>query len=181
MQSGSILGKEFIEVMLATARKNLETDGYLCPVLFLRFEGGERAIYPLELARSSAEKRAYFAALGAALHRAGKAVQEAVFLSESWFLEVQKTVSALDIQPSRHPQRREAILVMGRDADGERVSSVVQPFSHQGHGQPIWGELALATYNTAAGTGFRQVGLLDDLFAANQRKEVRKDGTSQTF
>ena len=115
---------------MAIARKNLETDGRLYPVLFLRFDDGERAVYPLELAKTTAEKYAYFAALGAALHRVGKAVQEAVFLSESWFLEVQKTVSALDIPPSRHPQRREAIVVMGRDAAGnagQLGGAAVQP------------------------------------------------------
>jgi hypothetical protein len=170
MQDDSILKREFIEMVLATAKKNLEKDGWLQPVLFLQFTGGQRAVCPLGLPKVSDAKQAYFAALGASLHQAGKAIHEAAFLSESWFVEAQKAVSALDFAPSRHPQRQEAIVVIGRDAGRQRVSSVVQPFTRQAENRPVWGELVIATYNNAVETGWHPVGLLHYLFNANQER-----------
>ena len=168
MQKKSMLGKEYIERLLAIAKTNLKRDGRLAPVLFFKFTGGERTTCLPDLPEGSAERQACFADLGASLHRAGKTICEAVFLAEGWFVDVKKTGAALTVAPSQHPQRQEAIVIIGRDASGERLSSVIQPFTRRGEDRPVWEKLAMASYNTTPETGLRTAGLLDCLFAANR-------------
>jgi hypothetical protein len=168
MQINTMLDQEFMGRLLTTAKKNLKNDDGLCPMLFVEFTNGERASYTLVLPRGSVEKQATFATIGASLSHEGRAVHEAVFLSEGWFVDVEKTGAALTVAPSQHPQRQEAIVIIGRDASGRRVSSVVQPFTRDGEHHPVWEELAMASYNTAPEKGLHPVGLLDYLFEANQ-------------
>lgn len=70
--------------------------------------------------------------------------------------------------PRQHPQRQKAIVIVGRDASGERVSSVVQTFTRRGEDHPVWEELAMASYNPTPETGLLTASLLDRLFDANQ-------------
>lgn len=43
----SILERQFVEPILAGAKENLQRDGSLMPVLFLRMQNGEAGIVPL--------------------------------------------------------------------------------------------------------------------------------------
>jgi len=178
MAKGSILTKDFLKPILATARKNLEADGRLYPVLFLHWGDGKLAAGLVQLPATSEEKRAYFTSLGLSLGQQGKKIHEAVFVAESWFVMAQKPAS-LDISPSQHPERREAIIIVGRDAAATRYSLLVQPFGRDGEGRPVWHELAVATCNAPMDKGYRPGGLLDYLFEAS-REEVRSHAPGET-
>lgn len=166
----SILEQAFIDSILSTARMNVERDEHLDPVLFLHLGGQKVEILPLVYPQSSQAKQAYFAQLGAHLYTAGKLIEEAVFLAETWIVLATKAPAAFAVQPSQHPSRQEAIVVVGRDAFNARQTFVVQPFTRAAKHKPVWESLAMASYNAPVTKGIRAVGLLDYLFAANQRK-----------
>jgi len=164
MFENSILTKQSIETILATARRNLETDGGVCSVLFVQLASGQREARLVTLPATSEEKRTYFAALGRALRQEGKLIQEAVLVSEGWFVRTNEAPDAFKTPPSQHPLRQEAITVIGRNASGTRVSSVVQPFTRDGENKPIWCQPIFASYNEASDKGYQLCGLIDNLF-----------------
>lgn len=160
----SILAPEFVETVLTAAKENLNRDGYLSPVLFLHLEGGGRVMFSLRLPETPEEKQAYFAGIGLATYQAGQRIQEAVFVSEAWYVDVSEEGTVPDIAPSQHPKRREAITIVGRNADKSRISFVIQPFSRDSQNQPLWEEMPLARYNVATDEDVHPVGLIDYLF-----------------
>jgi hypothetical protein len=164
MSDISILDKTFIDAILATARRNLEHDGCLWPVLFVRFDEGSPVGFVVDLPATAEGRRAYLAAMGWSMRREGKVVREALLVIEGWFVKVRSGTDDLAIAPSRHPLRRKAITIMGRDANGERVSSVVQPFSRNRGNKPIWTDPVVASYNEADSRTYQPVGLLDYFF-----------------
>jgi hypothetical protein len=162
----SILSQEFVEMVLATAKENLKKDGSLAPVLFLRFRGGAHAIAQLlSLPSTTEEKEAYFATLGRGLQQAGHVLDEAVFVSESWYVAAEKGERLkLDVAPSQHPKRKEAITIVGRNAARTHFTMVVQTFGRDRRNQPVFGPLDIAEYNVSADKGPYPTGLLDHLF-----------------
>ena len=164
MPDDSILDKAFIDQILSTAKHNLERDGRLYPVLFVKF--GEGAIVPcsIELPATTEEKRAYLASVGWSMRCEGKVVREALLLAEGWFVKVRTGTIDLMMRPSQHPLRREAITIMGRDASGTHTSTVVQAFGRDSVDKPVWTEPVVASYNEPVGLGYQPVGLLDCLF-----------------
>lgn len=166
----SILGQEFVEGILNQARRNLEKDGSLVPVLFLLFKGGERGILPLALPETTAERQAYFRAIGLAFQSTRKPIAEALMVSETWYVAVDKDKPlSLDVRPSQHPKRREAITVMGRDAERSRYTAVIQLFHRDRHRHPVFEPITEADYNAFVTPGTGPVGLLDDLFPKRSR------------
>ena len=164
-QSESILGQEFVETVLQVARVNLERDGALHPVLFLRLRSDERMVMLLkELPNTAGERQEYFTALGLALRHTGRRIDEAVFMSESWYVEMEEGGAEIDVAPSQHPQRREAITVIGRDDRRTRLTHVLQPFHRGDQNQPIFDERPMEEYNIPAGKFPQAVGLVDYLF-----------------
>lgn len=163
--SESILAKEFVTDILRGARTNLERDRALAPMLFLHFANREHDILPLDLPETTEAKEAYFAALGRGFRQAGRSIQEAVFVSETWFVMAEKNERLnLDVRPSQHPKRKEAIMVVGRDAERTRFSMVVHPFGRDRRNRPVFERPAIEEYNVSAESGTRPVGLLDHLF-----------------
>jgi hypothetical protein len=161
----SILAKEFISSILSHAKENLERDRALAPILFLRFQNGDHGIVPLELPKTTEEKEAYFKALGGAFRQAGRSIWEAVFVSETWFVAAEKGATlSFDVAPSRHPRRKEAITLVGGNAERTRFSMVVQPFSRDRRNRPVLERIAIEEYNVSATEGYKPVGLLDHLF-----------------
>lgn len=161
----SILAKESITAILQMARENLRRDGAVAPVLFLRLENSENGIVPLVLPATTEEKEAYFEGLGRACRQAGQNIQEALFVSETWFVMAEKEERlSLDVAPSRHPRRKEAITVVGRNAERTRFSFVVQPFYRDPQNHPIFGRPALEQYDISPAQGAQPIGVLDYLF-----------------
>lgn len=166
----SILAQELIENILRQARQNLKKDGALSPMLFLRFKEGERGIMPLDLPDTHEERELYFRAIGLSFLSAGKMIEEALFVSETWYVSVEKEQRlSLDVAPSKHPRRREAITIVGRDQPRSRYSMVIQPFGRDGHQKPVFESLAVAEYNTFGTLTSGPVGLLDHLFPKRSR------------
>lgn len=169
-EEGSILSQEFVEGILRQARHNLKKDGVLVPMLFLRFKDGEGGMMPLDLPDTHEERRLYFAALGLAFLNAGKKLDEALFLSETWYVgEDTKQRLSLDVEPSKHPKRREAITIVGRDAPRTRYAMVIQVFGRDHHQQPVFESLPVANYNVFGTPSSGPVGLLDHLFPNRSR------------
>jgi hypothetical protein len=176
----TIHDQTFIDAMLGKAKTNLETDGFLTPVVFLYLKDGERIMCGVELPRTSKEKRQCFFNLGRTFREEGRTIREAVFMSEGWYVDARKAKDILAVAPSQHPQRQEAIVVIGRNADKMQYTSVIQPFTRDDKNRPVWGELAMAEYNAPANTAYQPTGLIDYLFSANG-KEVMNHGTGQTL
>jgi hypothetical protein len=166
MNAYSILAEEFVEKVLIIAKRNLETDGYLAPVLFVRTESGEANLIPLRLPRTPDQKQLYFRALGSSLRHSGKLIQEALMLSESWFVQAKKSPEAWNIRLSQHPDRKEAITALGRNVDRSRYTSVVQPFDRTERDKLSWATPEVTLYNEPCGNGSFPIGMLDYLFSS---------------
>lgn len=166
----SILSQEFVEGILKQAKENLQNDGTLVPMLFLRFKEGEGGMMPLDLPDTHAERKMYFTAIGRSFLAEGKNLDEALFLSETWYVEAEKDERlTLDVAPSEHPRRREAITIVGRDAPRTRYTMVIQTFGRDRHHQPVFGPPTLADYNVFGTPTSGPVGLLDHLFPKRSR------------
>ncbi len=162
--------KSFAEGLLQQARLNLLRDGSLAPVLFVQFQEGEKGVLPLELPENADEKPGYFATLAVVFMGAGKQLNEALMLSETWYVSKEEDVNlSVDIRPSEHPQRKEAISLMGRNAAATRFTFVVQPFGRDLQQRPVMEQIAIAEYNIGQTTGITAVGLLDYLFPHRAR------------
>lgn len=166
----SILAQTFVEGILKQARENLRKDGAVAPILFLQFQGGEGGVLPLELPETHEERRLYFTAIGLAFLGEGTSIDEALFLSETWYVGAEKHERlTLDVAPSKHPHRREAITIVGRDAARSRYAMVILPFGRDAQQKPLFESLAVAEYNTFGILTSGPVGLLDYLFPKRSR------------
>ena len=72
-----------------------------------------------------------------------------------------------NIPPSQHPQRKEAIAIMGRNRKRSRLTHVLQPFHRDEQNQPVFDEVAIAEYNVPAEQTPQAFGLVDYLFPAS--------------
>jgi hypothetical protein len=166
----SILTKSFVTDMLETAQDNLSRDGYLVPVLMVKTTKGKGRIIELRdlmRAKNHQQKRLYIATIGKKLQEKD-GVKEALLFLEGWYVDPLEP-GALQIPPSEHPARREAIVVIGRNAKYTRTTMVVQPFTRDKDNKPVWEAMPIARYNQPSALGSRPMGLLDYLFG--------KDGT----
>lgn len=168
----SILSKEFVEEVLSIAQDNLIRDGALKPVLFLQYEFDERVVFPLELPDTTEEKQIYFAAIGVAIRKSGKKIYEAMQITETWYVANEENL--LEISPSEHPNRKEAISVFGRDRQGKLATILLQPFSRDIHNQPIFEPIEIEQYNVPINTGIHPVGLLDYLFLPHRSRRRKR-------
>ncbi len=161
----SILLQGFVEAVLTMAQENLRRHGALAPVLFVRFQGGEQAIAPLDLPATTEEKEAYLAALGLSFRQTGRVAEEALFVSETWYVAAEPGQRLnLDVAPGRHPRRQEAIAIVGRNAEHTRHTMVIQTFGRDRAHRPVLGRIEVAEYNAWSEPGSGPVGLLDHLF-----------------
>lgn len=165
MLQPSLLAKPAIDMVLQSAKENIARDGNLEPVLFMRTGDGNTMILPLLLPDDFEQKVNHFLKLGRQLHEQHLAPNEAVFVSESWFVNVQETPAATRFRPREHPARQEAIVAIGRSADNRRFTQVVQPFTRDKANRPVWLSMPVAVYNQARSAQDGPVGLLDYLFA----------------
>lgn len=164
MQSSSLLTQRAVDPILAIARHNLEADGRLLPVLFVRFRDGRQSLLPLELSANPNAKRRHLEALGHALNRNG--VAEALFLGEGWCVDARTAPDALKVRPSRHPCRQEAIALVGRNRPNTRHTCVLQPFGRDSQNKPVWQSPLRAVYDQEVTRDTQASGLLDWFFAS---------------
>jgi hypothetical protein len=162
----SILTKPKVDKMLEVARQNVEQDGSLQPVLFLQLAGREVLHMPLSLPDTFEEKARYFLGVNFHLHKLGLTLRAAVFCAETWFVNAQNAPAAMKVPPSEHPARQEAIVAIGRSADNQRHTLVIQPFTRDKLNRPLWLPLPLAQYDEARTNQNRAYGILDCLFEA---------------
>lgn len=161
----SILAQGFVETILAGAKAYLQENGELhSALLLLHLNLGELAAIQPALPGTAEERQNYFSALGLSIRLAGQRIQEALFVSEVWYVQPEDGVKSLDVAPSQHQNRREAIAIMGRDAPGKRFTIVLQPFARDAQNQPVFEPMASEEYNVSSEDGHHSVGLIDHLF-----------------
>src|SRR3990172_6978642 len=138
-QGESILRKEFVATVLGAAQMNLAKDGELVPALFLQTKDDEHLVVVLEnFPSDSDEKRMYLTALGIALDNTSRSPIEAIFLCEAWYVEEERGQRDPNVPPSQHPQRKEAIAIMGLNRKRSRLTHVLQPFHRDEQNQPVF-------------------------------------------
>jgi len=170
MNTVSMLTKGVAESLLRAACENFEMDGFLVPVLLLDVTEQGRLMHTLKAWPNTPEqKQAYFNNIGSYYWRLGQLIREAIMLMESWLVLSQEAPGAFRMQPSQHPCRKEALVLIGRDAANTRSTQVIQPFTRDPSNKPVWSKSLMAIYDEPVKQGHSTQGLLDDLFQANQR------------
>lgn len=155
-----LLCRKVIDSLLKTARENLLKDGYAAATLFFADMNGDKYVSPLKMPDTTAAKEAYFTSLGRQIKGKGIAVAEAAFLCESWYVAGPDNLA---VMPSKHPNRREAIIISGRSAGNTRQIMAIQPFIRDMQNKPIW-EPVVWMESDGTKDSFKQEGLLDYLF-----------------
>lgn len=160
----SILSRDTIETILQGARENLASHGSLVATLFLKLDDGEHAIVPLSIPETPEEKQMYFTLLGLSIRDNGHDINEAILISESWYV-APLDEKYPDLAPSKHPNRKDAVTLAGRDNLGLRYVFAIQPFRRDEGNQPIFEELDLHHFGEDIDKNLYSTGLLDYLFA----------------
>lgn len=164
MKSESILSQEFIEMLLTQARQQLENDGKLLALLFLRFDD-ERVVFTREeLPDQHEERRRLLQRIGQHMRSQGDNIQEALLVVNSWFVVGRDGVAGLTTAPSQHPRRQAAIVASARNAADSRYSIVVQPYDLNDDNSVVWLAPMVAHYDHPTDAKNRVIGLVDDLF-----------------
>jgi hypothetical protein len=171
MINRTLLAKPFADAVLEKAKENLVTYGALTPVLFLRFVSGRWTIKALQFPETHERKILYILRLRLELHRQQGPIQEALILSEGWYEEVARASQIWAILRKK-AARREGVVLVGRDADRQRYTHVVQPFHRSTSGSIVFEPLTLARYERAYVAQPGPAGLVDYLFSNTQRGGV---------
>ena len=160
----TILSRDFVDAIMLGARENLAAQGSLDTTLFLRLDNGEQGMVPLSLPPTHDEKRLYFTFLGLSIMESGRQIQEAVLVSESWYVEAPQDAPIPSKSPGEHPDRKEAITLMGRDASAQHFVFAIQPFHRDSQDDPVFEPLAIEQFDAQPDRGYFATGLLDNLF-----------------
>jgi hypothetical protein len=160
----TILSQDFVDAIMQGARENLAEHGSLTTTLFLRLGNGERGLIPLSLPPTHAEKRMYFTFLGLSFLETGQRIRESVLLSESWYIEKTEGCDPPEIALSQHPQRKEAITLVGRDALAQRSVFAIQPFHRDLKDAPVFESLTFEGFDEPPDNKYNATGLVDYLF-----------------
>lgn len=161
----SILGKPFIDEMLASAKRDLEQGSFESQLVIKldNFQVVGLELTDFNYTDNQFQRRAILAAIGHALRTNHHHIQEAVMLGGGWIVSGQEPGVGI-ILPSQHPARQEAITIMGRNSDKTRETSVIQPFTRNRHHKIEWSELCIAEYNRSVTDQNRMLGIFDALF-----------------
>ena len=158
-----ILEKEVLLDLLKDGRTSLEESGTLRPMLFIELSNGEGIISPLQMPDESDEKYRMFYEIGRQIRLKFGAIQNAVTMSETWTVYANEAPDATKYPPSQHPCRREAILLVGRNADKTRSACVIQTFTRDEHNAPVWSEPQVMISDSGK-EGTVTQGIIDALF-----------------
>jgi len=85
-------------------------------------------------------------------------------LMDSWYVAGEDMAEGLPTLPSRHPDRQQAILAVGRNANNSHMSLVLQPYQPDEAKGWIWPKPVITHYDQPVDAANRVEGLLDDLF-----------------
>ena len=160
----SILSRAFTEVILQGARENLSSHGCLGTTLLIGLDNGERGVVPLSLPGTFEEKQFYFSTLGISFLKSGRQIQEAILVSESWYVKAPENDYHPNTAPSQHPQRKEAITLVGRDIFAQHFVFAIQPFHRDQQNKPVFEPLELEHFEEQPNEEYYSTGLLDNLF-----------------
>ena len=161
--SETILTEDFVKQILHDARDHLRKFGGLPTTIFALLDNGDHVLFPLFIPETHEEKCAYFGLLGFSIQDSDRQVQEAILVAESWYVGKPEK-DDLKVAPSEHPERKEAITLVGRDATESRSVFAIQPFSRDAQNKPVFEPLVLDQFDGSAPTEYYSTGLLDYLF-----------------
>ena len=162
-EESTLFQRESLLEILQEGRKNLETDGSLYPMLFIELSNGKGFISPLEIPDDTVMKYRMFQAIGKKIHSEQGAIKDAMLLTETWIVETKEAPDATKYMPSQHPCRKEAIVLVGRNADKTRSAIVIQTFTRDEHNAPVWSDPQVSISKSHT-KGMVAKGLLDALF-----------------
>jgi hypothetical protein len=162
--SETILTKDFVKQIFHDAREHLGKFDGLPTTLFVLLDNNDHVLFPLTIPETHEEKCAYFGLLGFSIQDSGRQIQEAILVAESWYVGKPEIDAHLDVAPSQHPNRKEAITLVGRDVTGLRSVYAIQPFDRDVQNKPVFEPLALDQFDGSAPTEYYSAGLLDYLF-----------------
>ena len=105
--------EHIMEEILENAKSLLSRDGYIAPVAFLCI-GNEIRVIPLNFKnREEKERQVVLLTKVARLENA----DALIMVAESWYVISNKP--SLEIEPSKHPMRKECIFVIGEYEEGD--------------------------------------------------------------
>jgi hypothetical protein len=136
--------------VVRVATETLLRDGYHIPTIFAEGSSASAAIQIDSLASSSVERQAqlFIAAMQLALEGRLGSLQQVILITEAWMSEAEGTKPPV-IPPSEDPNRREILIVTGRnlredavrfavfdmvrDAEGQLVEIIAHPEPDEAH------------------------------------------------
>lgn len=104
--------EHIMEEILENAKSLLSKDGYLAPVAFLCI-GNEIRVIPLSFKNREEKERQVVLLTNVARMENADAL---IMVAESWYVTSDKP--SLEIEPSRHPMRKECVFVIGEYEEG---------------------------------------------------------------
>ncbi len=158
-----LLEKEALLGLLINGRTAIEKFGTLQPMLFSELSNGERIMCPLRLPDESSEQYQKFNTLGKQIRSQCGSIETAVAMLEIWIVYGNEAPDIKKYRPSQHPCRREAIVLVGRNADKTRLVIVIQTFTRDEHNAPVWSKPKTVISDSGDG-GMVAEGLIDALF-----------------
>lgn len=167
----SLLSEKHARLVMQDAKAYLRQYGGIPATLLMNLNDGKQLRLPLALPQTHQEKVVYFEILGASVRRLRKEIREAVLLSESWYVEKPNIDPTLKIAPSKHPNRKEAITLVGRDHTGQKSIFALQPFGRDAQQQPLFEPLQLQQFDGKDPSAVYWVGLLDYLFPVRSNRK----------
>ncbi len=162
--SETILTEDFVKQILHDARMHLGEFGGLPTTLFVLLDNNDHVLIPLAIPDNHEEKYAYFGLLGFSIQDSDRQVQEAILVAESWYVGKPEIDMHLDVAPSQHPDRKEAITLVGRDYTGSKSAYAIQPFSRDAKNKLVFEPLEIDQFDGSPPTEHYSTGLLDYLF-----------------
>ena len=171
--SQSILDDTAFQETLERAKENLKRNGAVAPVIILLTDKGERILVQIDLPGSAYERQKQLTNLGFLLAGKGIVVDEAVMIIETWIVSSKAEKDLLKVVPSQHPQRKEAIVLVGRNASKSRSGMLIQPFTRGIKGEPVWEKVeAFMPKGSPKTSDGNFQGLIDYMFVQDRIKHI---------
>ena len=84
-------------------------------------------------------------------------------VSEAWIV-TQPEAQELEVAPRQHPNRKEAIALVGRDAQNSSLVFAIQPFQRDDENQLVFDPVELEHFSDTPNPQYCATGLFDHLF-----------------
>ena len=174
----SLIDKDFIKSIVKTAKMNIEKDGELTPVFFIRMKNKkENVITPMLLDTNDSEVKARrVTAMGKVLkEKLNDDIEEAVMLSDAYMIIADKKGKMINnTLPVRdNPTRTECIVIMGRNKDRSRMVIGTLPYRRKGKSIFFIKEHKKLEFSGGK-EKLQSVGLVDYLFSYQEAEMLHK-------